>query len=232
MPKRNYSELEKTMSKLSRLTLRDDNVVAGAGEWARAVHEYAKEKGWWEGGVGKRNLPEIFLLIKSEIIEAHEEWRKKGATLTRIYESDVGLPEIKYKTNELPEIKYAKKPEGVPIELADCAIRIFDTVYALASMYEGLSVPDWWEAEGLLIAENFGEALDDIVIKIGVARKLYTEWHTPEKVVSTLVIYSLLRVLSHLFILAKEKDIDLATAIELKHEFNKTRSYRHGGKRC
>jgi hypothetical protein len=74
-------------------------------EWQATIHQYAKDKGWWppEG----RNFGDLCSLFHSEISEAYEEHRN-GHGLTEVYYQADG------------------KPEGVPVELVDCLIRIFD----------------------------------------------------------------------------------------------------------
>ena len=90
--------------------------------------------------VGRRkNVPEIVALIHSEVSEALEEYRN-GRAQTEVYYGENG------------------KPEGIPIELADVIIRIFDFCG-----YAGINID---------------------------------------------------------------------AAITQKHEYNKSRPYRHGGKKC
>lgn len=74
--------------------------------WAKAIHQYAKDKGWWDK---PRAIGDIFMLFTSEVAEAYEEYRN-GHEVTETYFD----PE---KPN---------KPEGVPTELADVIIRILD----------------------------------------------------------------------------------------------------------
>ena len=73
------------------------------------IHKNAVEHGWWEDD---RSFPEIIALCHSELSEALEEYRKCHGV------DDIWFLESK----EGPDLK----PEGVPIELADCIIRIFD----------------------------------------------------------------------------------------------------------
>ena len=72
-------------------------------EWAKVIHENAVEHGWWDD---KRSFPEIVALCHSELSEALEEDRKNMGM--KIYYRDDG------------------KPEGLPVEMADCLIRILD----------------------------------------------------------------------------------------------------------
>lgn len=107
-------------------------------ELVNEAYEIADEHGWHEE---VRQLPELMALLHTEISEAFEEWRD-GHEPTEIYYN----------------VEKPNKPEGIPIELADLMIRVFD------------------------ICGMFG--------------------------------------------------IDLDEAIRIKTEYNKTRPYRHGGKRA
>lgn len=81
---------------------------------ARKIFLMATEKGWWgDLGPEDRLVPEKLALMHSEISETLEAWREGHATNEVYY----GGP-------------YGKKPEGVPIELADTVIRILDFCYA------------------------------------------------------------------------------------------------------
>ena len=66
----------------------------------------AKEHGWHDSN---RSIGDLICLMHSELSEALEEHRNGKA------------PSEVYFNKQKPE-----KPEGIPVELADCVIRIFD----------------------------------------------------------------------------------------------------------
>jgi NTP pyrophosphatase (non-canonical NTP hydrolase) len=94
-------------------------------ELVKEAHENAVKHGWWET---ERSFGEQIALMHSELSEALEEFRN-GHNTTEIY--------TKCKMNEIKAVGGGgcgvckncpvNKPEGIPIELADCIIRIFDT---------------------------------------------------------------------------------------------------------
>ena len=81
-------------------------------QWQERVHELAKSKGWYEPGK-PRQIPEVLMLMVSELAEALEEYRN-------------GKPH---------EYENDGKREGFAVELADCVIRIFDT-----AQYHGIDL--------------------------------------------------------------------------------------------
>ena len=75
-------------------------------EYVKVSYDNAVEKGWHEQ---ERSVGDLIALMHSELSEALEEYRN-GHDATEVY----------YNPDK------PKKPEGIPIELADCVIRIFD----------------------------------------------------------------------------------------------------------
>ena len=70
----------------------------------KEIYSTALEKGWWDNPV--ESPMDKMILFHNEISEAVEEYRN-GHLMGEIYYKD-------------------EKPEGVPIELADCIIRMLD----------------------------------------------------------------------------------------------------------
>jgi hypothetical protein len=73
-------------------------------ELAAEIHENAVAHGWWDR---ERSFDEIIALCHSELTEAYEHYRNNKALNEWWTDSD-------------------GKPDGVPIEMADCLIRILD----------------------------------------------------------------------------------------------------------
>lgn len=89
------------------------------------IHKNAVDHGWWSNN---RNDSECIALMHCELSEAIEELRK-GKEPHEVYENE-----------DKPG-----KLEGVPIELLDCVIRVFDYLGSLSSKVD---------VENLLISKH------------------------------------------------------------------------------
>lgn len=86
-------------------------------EWKEAIHQYAKDKGWWDTQES-RNFGDLIALVHTELSEAYEEYRNGHKIAERYYDNTRC---VRTSDNQL-----LPKPEGVPSELADAMIRLFD----------------------------------------------------------------------------------------------------------
>jgi NTP pyrophosphatase (non-canonical NTP hydrolase) len=73
-------------------------------ELVKDAHDNAVSKGWW---VEDRSFGELIALMHSELSEALEFYREGRAITEMFYTNNV-------------------KPDGIPAELADVVIRVFD----------------------------------------------------------------------------------------------------------
>ena len=198
-------------------------------EFAREVHVNAVAHGWWET---ERDPAEIIALIHSEWSEALEEYRAgRPMVWYACGEQTNGNGGICNPKDECDcanfgqetECRYrGKKPEGIAVELIDGCIRILDF-----AAHEKVSLK-FREIEPLqptlpkLIANLHyytSKALDDV----GRSGKIISHTHIPEWLGSA--VYEVFR-----YIYAHR--LEAGKIMLEKHEYNKTRPYRHGGKKC
>lgn len=104
----------------------------GLNGLAQEIHRNAQRHDWWkprsysdsfsgESFDVPRELPEVLMLIHSEVSEAGEEWRN-GREPDEIYWNHDGRPCDLGETCSVVD----RKPQGIPIELADVVIRVLD----------------------------------------------------------------------------------------------------------
>lgn len=110
--------------------------IRGLNALAQETYANALRHDWWKprliGGVPvPRQVPEILMLIHSEVSEAGEEWRD-GREPDEVY---FKYPSGETGTSREDEERNLGKPEGIPIELADVIIRTLD-----ACAYLGIDI--------------------------------------------------------------------------------------------
>lgn len=186
--------------------------------WIREIHENAVAHGWWDE---KRTEDELMLLAVSEVSEALEEYRR-GRPMVYALEIDAdGEPRY---TEDLAAIRAKHlKPEGIAMELVDCAIRCLDRI--------GASATEWWiKGAGLERLEHEAAAKTFAQIGALVTYELSTIWKQ-KKFEDIFIGYYALAAVYALAWVSAHSGHDAEELLRLKHEYNKTRSYRHGGKR-
>lgn len=204
-------------------------------ELAKAVHENAVAHGWWDD---EREAPEIIALIHSEWSEALEEaradrplvWYGCGESENSII---VCNPQDEYECRmygrEL-ECQYrAKKPEGIAVELIDGCIRILDYFGEMdANIQEGDGSQSTLEC---LYSDANVEKVPDDVAHLVAYLHLYTSQAMANSTVLIHVdIFGLLSALAAALSWVKKQGLDPLAILLEKHEFNKSRPYKHGKK--
>lgn len=192
-------------------------------EFAKEVHANAVAHGWWET---ERDPAEIIALIHSEWSEALEEYRACRPMVWYAVNADCQMcgdrPVIYSEICETNNCDAGHKPEGIAVELIDGCIRILDF-----AAHEKVSLK-FREIEPLqptlpkLIADLHyytSKALDDV----GRSGKIISHTHISEWLGPA--VYEVFR-----YIYAHR--LEAGKIMLEKHEYNKTRPYRHGGKKC
>ena len=183
-------------------------------ELQREAHAIAKDHGWWDE---ERTFGDLIALVHSELSEALEAYRDYGDTDAHWRWHDHDGKEV-------------RRPEGVPFELADVVIRVADM-----AEWEGVELQSEIETlrrendERDMTGRTFGDWISGLHASLsfsyasrewdGYAANGFPSW---DELLADCVA-GVQRMAAHY-------GIDLDAAIEAKMEYNRTRSYRHGGK--
>ena len=193
-------------------------------DFAKEIHENAKAHGWWDE---PRPFDELCALMISELAEALEEaragrpmeWHWGEMTSTKGLGDPIGGCHIHMKEGH----KEGCKPEGIAVEMADCAIRIMDYLgnveCDIDSLYEEIDIADGIEstltktfmAVACLISEADALMKDECCLNA----EENVEWY----------FAGALKCIRHWF---KANDLDFEAIARRKHEYNKTRERLHG----
>lgn len=183
-------------------------MTKGLNKLTKEIHQNAVDHGWWEE---ERSTGEILALCHSELSEALEEFRN-GMDLKTIYANYDGA-KIGYSS------EYTKdaKPEGIPVELADVVIRILDFLGKRKTNINAMLEDDLLRIER--DNNTFGEFISICHCYLSMA--LINDVQQDQFLIGLIV---------EIFKFSENFNIDIQKAIEIKHEYNKTRPYKHGGK--
>lgn len=188
--------------------------------FAKEVHAVSVEHGWWEGEENN-DIDTKIALIHAEWSEALEEYR-------------AGRPMLWHRCREGGEVAPVcvenacaawmnegcdvcgrdNKPEGIAVELVDGCIRILDLMAAKDMDFE---------QAGYICSGK--RTLPQLVAVLHYA----TAMSGPEDDDAASWLISCIEAVREWL---EERGVDMDEVLRLKHEYNKTRSYRHGGKRC
>lgn len=208
-------------------------------ELAKQVHENAVAHGWWDED---REPPEINALIHSEWSEGLEEARA-GRPLAYII-VDVSLaPQIethnviikrgadgRYMLNGK---EYHGKPEGMAVELIDGCIRILDYMGKLEVTVQDNESESLSEFESLYTEDIVAEADVPAAHLIAYLHMLTSESLSDAErsgLIGDANPMKLLSAMSLALSWVKNQGLDPLALLLEKHEYNKTRPYKHGKK--
>lgn len=197
-------------------------------KFAAEVHQNAVEHGWWDE---ERSFGEIIALCHSELSEALEEYRAKRPMVYFVVEMDDGKggTYLAIREDIISEEDFAgEKPEGIAVELADCIIRILDWYGK-----EGLDTDDLLLEAGIITMCDlptpvYGSFGDFIALLHNLLSMAYACWCNASGTSASALC--LAKCIREIMAWAKENGVDMEMVLDMKHEYNKGRPYRHGGK--
>ena len=194
-------------------------------ELAQAMHENAVAHGWWDE---ERSIYEIIALIHSEWSEALEEARA-GRPLVWYacnVEYNPCIPRLDClnagKESECPS--RGKKPEGIAVELIDGCIRILDffghrEIEVDDKDENPVTVESLWNDRALM--DEVPDTIADTIALLHActSQTIIDEEHDPA---------CLLGAMSIALSWVHAQGIDPLALLLEKHEYNKSRPYKHG----
>ena len=192
--------------------------------------EVARKSGW----VDDKNMPSyaiITALFHSELSEALEDYRN-NKLVTEVWYECKGMTfgkDERDRSKEPPgDDPSYWKPCGVPIELADFVIRICQ--YA-GTVKRGKELQETYEHAIVDGACDFAEFLAKAHATVSGSYNSY-EWYGIAPSSRPLRYLDCLgEALLHTFAFCDASGIDIWAAIDEKEAYNRTREYRHGGKK-
>lgn len=181
----------------------------------KEAHETAVSKGWWET---ENPFENQIANMHAELSEAWEDYRNNRGLNEIYWECKGGYDGGKtcpfktcYQCNH-------NKPCGIPVELADVCIRIFDTLGEFNDVDE---VERNYRSTSLIEPQTLALLIIESHDLLNNAYNLID--NKVEFLVWTIQVIEKYCL---------DNKIDLEKAIEMKMRFNKLRSYRHGGKKA
>lgn len=189
-------------------------------ELCKTSHEIAKTAGWLDH---PRSSADIVNLFVSEISEALEDYRAHRS-INEVYYEYKGqkfTKEERDRSTEPPAKDF--KPCGIPIELADLIIRICEYVETTGVTETFLP----WVVSP--VTEPFEQDVSSFDRLLAVLTHLCSRslmgWDR------ALELWPLGKAVHVILFFSRKHGIDIEAAVKEKEAYNRTRSYRHGGKK-
>lgn len=198
-------------------------------EFAKVVHQVAVDHGWHDPKYETHFL-EYIAMIHCEWSEALQEYRNGNPLIwyscRQTWGGRVANCESCIITNRKDEckVKYLDdKPEGMLVELADGVLRILDFLVEIHVTY-------WqWDTFEEMIADVPQKDLE-IPFPVFIA-KLH-EATGRAAAGGYLNLFLLEPVMAYACAWIQKEGEDCEYLLRIKNEYNRTREYRHGGKKC
>ena len=191
--------------------------------WSEIIHENAVAHGWWEN---ERKFAEVVALFHSELSEALEEFRAKRPMMYFPCRSTGGLCVDDRKDENTTcgsrhENCRSEKPEGIAVELVDCVIRILDFLG-----HENVDIDDL--IRNGIYQDELKDTLPEAVAYLHfIISYSYLYGRSGRRAKRNKYLFTAIEYIRKWLELHGE---NMEEIMLIKHEYNRTRDYRHGGK--
>ena len=194
--------------------------------FAKEVHAVAVEHGWWDG---ERDEVTLVSLMCCEVAEAMEEYRANRPMVWQrctwddsVCNEDVVCDHL--VGDDCDCGNRDDKPEGIAVELIDCCLRILDLAGARGwEMWQDRTFDAWRVADCERVEHlSMGELTVWLFYELSglvISGQVYQ-------------LDKLVQIVGSIAGWVEAQGVDFETVLRAKHEYNKTRPYRHGGNRC
>lgn len=206
-------------------------------KFAQEVHQNAVEHGWWDRPI---TFGDIVSLCHSEISEALEEYRSGRPIVWYTCTAGNGdghmcNPNLWLDCDMVgqeADCTYRNStPEGIAVELGDCVMRILDWMSQESVDVDGamaqarVMLRGGREVPALRVNGGMGDLASELHLYLSLAYRNYLNG-TGLFPIAVRTAMCILRIQEWV----GETGVDLDQILQEKLAYNKTRSYRHGGK--
>ena len=211
--------------------MQDTALIPDWNQLAEEVHACAVAHGWYEQAP---SMTSVLTNIHAELSEAWEAFRNRKPMLWHacgLNEADTLCTGCTTGCTQMDA-----KPEGIAIELADAVLRMLDTCGFLqldiVAALEQTPALLCSHARAFLRQENADVPLADLLAYL---HEVISSAHVECRVVQDKAARNTESFFAECILLISDyirrhSDTTLAECIRLKHAYNLTRPYRHGGK--
>lgn len=198
------------------------------------VHQNAEEHGWWDE---ERSDATIRALFHCELSEAMEEYRANRPMIWHTCPYHPGVCENQDVHEDGMHCEACKpekrKPEGIAVELIDFVIRVLD--YLEKRSYDFADDCRTLDALSRNTVHKYWLEHDDYSDVLSFNLPDFVDVLHTEVVLSGLMYNGdayLVDAIGLVFAWLEHRGIIVENVLIEKHEYNRTRPYKHGGKMC